>query len=248
MPQDTRENKIEKFSGPLEKEDLGFTMLINATLQKITNVDALGIYCYLASKPPQWHINTLEIGRHFKIGRDKTRNALAYLVQIGALIPKEKREQGKITEKYYLLRLRLTEPELIPGPENPSLDIETPGPEKPGPENPSLYKTKREKTKKKSSTAETAAPPTNLLDLFEKYKISTPAKITNQTLSTLQQAVNHLASNGYTLQDYLIYLSDDCSNWLLPYEIDGRMKRNDFYVIMKTHIIDKAIRGDLENK
>lgn len=245
MPQDTRENKIEKFTGKLEKEDSGFTILLNDTLQKICDVDALGLYCYLASKPPQWNIDVKEIGRHFGVGRDKSYKMLNYLVECGAISVRVERDQGRHVETIYLLRIRLSPVELSPLPENPEVELL---PCLPDPAFQDTYKTKRKNKTKKGSTAEIAAPPPKCLELFEKHKIKTPAKITNQTLSSLQLAIDHLASNGYTLDDYLVYLSNDCKNWLLPYEIDGRIRRNDFYVIIKKHIIDMAINGQLEDK
>ena len=136
-----RENTIEKFTGKLEKEDSGFTMMLNDTIQNITNIDALAIYSYLSTKPSGWHINTVEISKHFNIGRDKTRKAFSYLTQMGLLIPTENRHLGKIIDKSYRLKLRIQKP----GPENQFLattHASPPGPENPGLVNQGPYKTK----------------------------------------------------------------------------------------------------------
>ena len=89
------ENTIEKFTGKLEKEDPGFTLFHNDTIQNITNAGALGIYCYLTTKPKNWPINVKEISSHFNIGKDKTRNLLNYLININALSVKTVREKGR---------------------------------------------------------------------------------------------------------------------------------------------------------
>ncbi len=248
-----REINIEKFTGRLEKEETGFTMLLNETLTGIKDVCALGVYCYLASKPPMWNINTKEIGRHFSIGRDKTRNALGYLVKIGALIAGEERSKGKIIEKYYLLRVRLTPAVCVPRPENPSL-VKThkkPAPEKPGPENPSLYKTKRDKTKKKSSsekiTAIAALPPM-FLDNLRLADIKPPARVTSAVVRYIERALNALQECGLTYEEYLEYLGERCSFMLLPYESNGVTKQNGFSVIFKPEFIKRAIKGDFEDR
>lgn len=140
------ENTIEKFTGKLEKEDSGFTMILNDTIQNICDSTALGVYCYLASKPSNWSVNVKEIGRHFGFGRDKTYKCMNYLIEIGALSVKTERTNGKFVETIYFLHTRLKQTGLSPCPENTEV---APLPEKPYPVNQHAYKTKSITKKRK---------------------------------------------------------------------------------------------------
>lgn len=61
------------------KEDNGFTMLSNHVLQNLTNVEALGLWVYLASLPPAWEFYKQHIQTHFKFGRDRLNKLFKYL-------------------------------------------------------------------------------------------------------------------------------------------------------------------------
>lgn len=254
MSQDARENKIEKFTGSMLKENEGFTVLFTETLQKITDATALGIYCYLSSKPSHWIINTKEICRHFNIGRDKVRKVLNYLVAIGALLPLVIRDDGKFQNKSYILKLRLS-----PETENQGLVTTqagsglSPGPEKPAPVNQGLYKIKiKNKIKKESGKEDKnpgfAAPPVFALTLFKTYKIPLPKSMTPRTTKHLSKGIDYLERNGIDLSSYLEYLSNKCSRWLLPYVINGKERVNDAYVLLSKDKIDRVLAGEFEDK
>lgn len=63
----------------ISKEASSFTVLPNKVLQNLCNADALGLWCYLASLPPDWEFYKEQIRAHFKIGRDKLDKLLSIL-------------------------------------------------------------------------------------------------------------------------------------------------------------------------
>jgi hypothetical protein len=63
-----------------------FTIILNETLNAITDPGALGIYCFLASKPADWDIQNQHLMNHFKKGREYIENRLKHLREIGALV------------------------------------------------------------------------------------------------------------------------------------------------------------------
>lgn len=74
-----------------------FTTIINNTLCGINDAAALGMYCYLASKPSNFNINETHLSNKFSLGRDLCRKKLSYLKKIGAIETKFIRgESGKI--------------------------------------------------------------------------------------------------------------------------------------------------------
>jgi hypothetical protein len=254
MTNPSRENTIEKFTGKLEKEDSGFTMMLNDTVQNIKSSDALAIYCYLATKPSGWIINTVEISRHFlKMGRDKTKNAMRYLVGLGLLIPTEHRHKGKIISKSYLLKIRIslvTEPEK-PAPENPSLvNNEKPAPEKPAPEKRRHIKQRSIKNKESTITPDGVqiTTPDGVLHLFSLFKKYGIRSIPNPTKGALDYVSAGVAVVG-DLDRYLSYLRERCGKWLDAVYLDnkGRERSNDFRVILNPKMIERIVAGDFED-
>lgn len=69
----------------LTHEDGGWTTVINETVQNIPHTGALGVYCYLASKPSSWEINKVELAIHFKCGSQHIDTCFKILKQIGAI-------------------------------------------------------------------------------------------------------------------------------------------------------------------
>lgn len=104
-----RGKKVEKLQPRLYKEDLGYTQLLNETLNAIEDAEVLGIYCYLASKPEEWNINKQQLRNHFKIGINKIDNIFTKLKSLGLLetLP-VKDKQGKIIHWDYYLRMRIS--------------------------------------------------------------------------------------------------------------------------------------------
>lgn len=103
--------KVEKLQPKLYKENLGFTQLLNETLNAIYDAEILGIYCYLASKPEEWEISKTQLRNHFKIGINKMNNIFTKLRAIGLLemIP-VKNDKGEINRWDYYLKMRISTP------------------------------------------------------------------------------------------------------------------------------------------
>lgn len=99
--------KVEKLQSRLFKEDLGFTQLLNETINEIKDPCTLGVYCYLASKPEEWIICKKQIREHFKIGVDKLDKIFKRLIEFGLLSIVREKENGKFTGIDYYLHLRI---------------------------------------------------------------------------------------------------------------------------------------------
>lgn len=66
-------------------EESPFTTLMNDVLNGIRHTGALGLYCYLASKPPTWNICKKELQNQFQCGKDHIETCFRYLRKIGAI-------------------------------------------------------------------------------------------------------------------------------------------------------------------
>jgi len=106
-----RGKKVEKLQPKLFKEDLGFTQLLNETINAIQDAEALGVYCYLASKPEEWEISKQQLRNNFNMGVNKIDAIFTKLRSFGLIemIP-VKDEQGKIILWDYYLKARITIP------------------------------------------------------------------------------------------------------------------------------------------
>lgn len=81
----------------LKHTGLSFTTIINQMMALIPDAAALGIYCYLSSKPENWNISHAELQKRFGKGRDYIRNKINILKEIGAIKTSAiKDEKGKI--------------------------------------------------------------------------------------------------------------------------------------------------------
>lgn len=60
---------VEKFI--VRKQTSSFTVIPNNVLQNLRNAEALGLWCYLSSLPPEWEFYKEQLRGHFNIGRDK---------------------------------------------------------------------------------------------------------------------------------------------------------------------------------
>jgi len=76
------------------QDETGFTLLKNHVLQNFCDVEALGLWVYLASLPPNWTFYKQQIASHFKIGRERLNRLLNVLCQHN-LIAIEKVEMHK---------------------------------------------------------------------------------------------------------------------------------------------------------
>lgn len=81
----------------LQQEAAPFTTMFNNVLQGIKNTAALGVYCYLASKPQGWEISKTELQNHFNCGEKHIQSCVNYLKKIGALeVISVRDEKGRI--------------------------------------------------------------------------------------------------------------------------------------------------------
>jgi hypothetical protein len=81
----------------LKHSGLSFTTIINETMAMIPDDGALGIYCYLASKPENWNICNVHLQNRFNKGRDYIQKKMSILKSIGAIKTEAiKDEKGKV--------------------------------------------------------------------------------------------------------------------------------------------------------
>lgn len=60
------------------KELTSYTVLLNSVIQHIDNAEALGVYVYLYSLPPDWCINKEQLMKKFDLGDKKLRQIMMY--------------------------------------------------------------------------------------------------------------------------------------------------------------------------
>ena len=125
---------IEKFEGLFENEARGCTIVINETIQTMTNFDLIGLYTFLATMPPNWRINPQHLLKHFKCSKDKIYRLLNELISERLLSVRENRISGRFNQLIYKLHLHRYEP----CPENKDT-VKSPCPDLPCPENKDTY-------------------------------------------------------------------------------------------------------------
>jgi hypothetical protein len=92
----------------LKHEESGWSTFINETLNNIKHTGALGVYCYLASKPEDWDICKVHLQNHFKCGREHIDTCIRYLKDIGLYVTSMTRdEKGKCTGWQTILRKKI---------------------------------------------------------------------------------------------------------------------------------------------
>jgi len=86
-------------------EENGFTTIINETICQIKHTGALGVYCYLASKPSGFIICKKHLQNHFECGREHIDTCFKYLKNIGLLeVTSVRDDEGRIIEWQTILR------------------------------------------------------------------------------------------------------------------------------------------------
>ena len=71
---------IEKLDSiKIKQAQIPYTQIFTKVLQNIKNTDALAIWVYLSSLPPDWVINKEQIKNHFNIGDKTIKNVFSYL-------------------------------------------------------------------------------------------------------------------------------------------------------------------------
>lgn len=88
---------LKNTSNFLKHSGLSFTTIINETMALIPDDGALGIYCYLMSKPENWNICNVHLQNRFNKGRDYIQKKMTILKSIGAVKTEAiKDEKGKV--------------------------------------------------------------------------------------------------------------------------------------------------------
>lgn len=95
----------------LHKEEIGFVQISNETISLITDPAALGIYCYLFSKPSDWVIVGKQVQKHFGIGKDKYQSCMRVLRELGLVKLTRDHHDGKITGSTYHIYATPREPD-----------------------------------------------------------------------------------------------------------------------------------------
>ncbi len=71
---------IEKLdTAKIRQEKIPYTIHLNYVLQNVRHPLALAIWVYLTSLPEAWEVHRNQLMEHFGIGRDKLKDALAFL-------------------------------------------------------------------------------------------------------------------------------------------------------------------------
>ncbi len=96
---------IEKFRGKFTNEANGCTTLINSTVQTILDINVLGLYAYLCTKPDTWQPNPKEIMSHFGLTKTTTYKYLNKLLDLGLMTKTEIREKGRFACTHYFVHL-----------------------------------------------------------------------------------------------------------------------------------------------
>lgn len=80
----------------ITKEDSNFVTIPNAICQKLKDAEAIGLYVYLVSLPPQWEFYKAVIRKHFNWGRDKLEKKLSVLREHNLIEPvPDRNEKGQ---------------------------------------------------------------------------------------------------------------------------------------------------------
>lgn len=100
---------IEKnTTNSLKHEVYGWTTILNETLQNINHTGALGVFCYLASKPENWNICKIHLSKHFNCGREHIDTCFKVLKLLGLVVTTMIRnEQGQCIGWKTLLRCKI---------------------------------------------------------------------------------------------------------------------------------------------
>jgi predicted DNA-binding transcriptional regulator len=228
---------IEKFSGQFKNEAKGVTILVNSTVEKLKDIEALGLYVYLSTKPDTWKIHYRDIMRHFNIGKDKAYRLLNTLMEEGLLSRTEVREKGRFKQYVYMLYIKPICTE-SPCPENP----ETVRPEGVKPE---TYKEKNIQNKECSGADPTTTTSFCVLEMFRAKQIPVPSTSNPYVDRVVARASEQLANHGFTLEGYLDYLTNECGQWVYEPH-NGRV--NDFFVILRPLNIEKGCNGKFEDR
>lgn len=89
---------IEKLDSiKIKQHNIPFTQISTKVIQSIKNAEALAVWVYLSTKPPNWIIQKNEIRKHFGLGENKIDFIFSYLKKANLLAyTRERDEKGKL--------------------------------------------------------------------------------------------------------------------------------------------------------
>lgn len=73
------------------KESLPYTLILTKVIQNIKHKDALAVWVYLCSLPPDWKINKEHLKNHFGLGDRTLQTIFSYLNRCGLIVYKRHR-------------------------------------------------------------------------------------------------------------------------------------------------------------
>ncbi len=83
--------------------------------------------------------------------------------------------------------------------------------------------------------------------LLKKYEIKPPKKLKEGFKDYINRALKILNDAGFTLEDYLNYLTKKCNRALLPYSYNGVERQNGFGNILRPSFINDVLIGKWED-
>jgi len=93
------------------------------------------------------------------------------------------------------------------------------------------------------------APHTTVVNLLKSYGIPVPKRITKHTIEIINAAEEVLRDkHKTTIDSYLDFLYKTSRNWIEPYFKNGKEIRNDFKIILRPALIERAMNAEFEDK
>ncbi len=234
---------IEKLTkAVLEHEPAPFTMIFNEILQGIHHTGALGVYCYLASKPAGWNINKTELQRNFNCGREHITTCINFLKNIGVLVVTPVRnELGQMMGWSWLLKRHI--PDFSDERETRNSVMTSDGDHQAIKKDNTLERKDTHKEVEGKSVDTHAAE----VETLKKYEFKPPKKLTDVHRRYIRKAIELLQSRDLTLDLYLEYLTVKCPRRLLPYISNGVERTNGFGNILRPSFITQTLTGSWED-
>jgi hypothetical protein len=115
---------INKDKEQFVKEQLPYDIISRQVVQSIKRPDALAIWVYLQSMPPDWCVRRTQIREHFGIGRDRYDSAMKELRGLGLVWDTIVRDnKGRISHKSLVVEALLDSQRVHHGDGKPTLWI-----------------------------------------------------------------------------------------------------------------------------
>lgn len=237
---------VQKFKpvfedGILKHEPKPYTQILNKVLQECTNSEALGVWCYLQSRPENWVLSPQHLQNHFKIGRDKIYKIINYLIKSNLLIRvREIYADGTYAPTDYIIR----NGEVFSNPLTENKDVVNPLPGLPDtdyPDTVNQYTTnKRENINKKENKKKREGARKKRVPLPDNFAFD------EKRLQLSAQIACKVGLSAKDLEDKFRAYAKDCGkiseNWDAAFEkflLDERPRTN------KPSTIDKKSTNEL---